>query len=446
MNNPIFKFFSNDKDPNNAQKNQSKNKIVIFAGLIVVLGALMFLVGDKKETSQGSAGNFQIVEENPTAKTQWVGSAVDELTLAKKDLSTLSAKNEALGKEVNELRKLIIDMKKEDEKTVRNSPRIINNSQLTPQKQIVSEFPNPIDITTDKNSTDETSLYTNFPLPNTQNEERFGLTRLGDVPDLDEVEEIRYTPMQGALTFTNIAKPKPKEEKEKKLEGHIISTGSIIKAVLLSGMDAPTMTQAKSSPLPVLMKVTDLSILPNSFAYDIIDCFLMGEGYGDLTAERAYVRINNISCITNKREHIDMSLKGAVSGEDGKLGLKGEVVTKQGALLARTLIAGFLQGVGESFANQNQIITSGWGGTTTQNDDMSAGESIQAGMFQGLSSSAEKLADFYLKMADQVTPVIEISAGREVNVLVTEMARLSTVTKQQTKQEQQNQNQQGENK
>lgn len=439
MNNPILNFFSNDKDPNKAEKNQSKNKIIIFAGLIVVLGALMFLVGDKKETNQVSAGNFQIVEENPTAKTQWVGSAVNELTLAKKDLSTLNSKNEALSKEVNELKKLIVDMKKENETTIRNSPRIINNSQLTPQKEIASELPSPINIVTDENSTDETNLYTNFPLPN---EEKFGLTRLGAVPDLEEVEEIRYTPMQGALSFTNIAKPKPKEEKEKKLEGHIISTGSIIKAVLLSGMDAPTMTQAKSSPLPVLMKVTDLSILPNSFAYDIIDCFLMGEGYGDLTAERAYIRINNISCITNKREHIDMSLKGAVSGEDGKLGLKGEVITKQGALLARTLIAGFLQGVGESFASQNQIVTSGWGGTTTQNGHMSAGESIEAGMFQGLSSSAEKLADFYLKMADQVTPVIEISAGREVNVLVTEMAQLSTVTQQQNQQ----QNQQGENK
>ena len=192
-------------------------------------------------------------------------------------------------------------------------------------------------------------------------------------------------------------------------------------------MDAPTMTQAKSSPLPVLLKVTDLSILPNFFKYDIIDCFLMGEGYGDLTAERAYIRVNNISCITDKRQHIDMALQGAVSGEDGKLGLKGEVVTKQGALLARTLIAGFLQGVGESFANQNQIVTSGWGGTTTTKAEQTAQESIQAGMFQGMSNAAEKLADFYLKMADQIAPVIEISAGREVNVVVTSMTELKVV-------------------
>lgn len=427
MNNPFLKFFSNDKDPNNAQKNQNKNKVIIFVGLIVVLGALMFLVGDKKQkTSSNTAGNFKIVEENPTAKTQWVGSAVDDLALAKKDLINLNTKNESLTKEVNDLKKIIINMQKENTNNLKNN---VKNETRN----------NEMSLQTQSNLIENTdSLYKNFPMPTAENEnhiptqeEKFGLTRLGEVPDLEEIEEIRYTPIEGTLSFTNIAQPKPKEEKPKKLEGHIIPTGSIIKAVLLSGMDAPTMTQAKSSPLPVLMKVTDLSILPNYFAYDIIDCFLMGEGYGDLTAERAYIRVNNISCITNKREHIDMALRGAVSGEDGKLGLKGEVITKQGALLARTLIAGFLQGVGESFANQNQIITSGWGGTTTTTGTMTAGESLQAGAFKGLSSSAEKLADFYLKMADQVTPVIEISAGREINVLVTEMTALNTINNQQ---------------
>lgn len=48
MTNPFLKFFSNDNDPSNAQKNQSKNKIVIFVGLVVVLGALMFMAGIKR--------------------------------------------------------------------------------------------------------------------------------------------------------------------------------------------------------------------------------------------------------------------------------------------------------------------------------------------------------------------------------------------------------------
>lgn len=440
MNNPFLKFFSNDNDPNNAQKNQNKNKIVIFMALIVVLGALMFMAGDKKETSTKSAGNFNLVEEKSMAKTNWVGQGVDELTLTGKHLENLEAKLEALAKDNANLKKIIVEMDKKNKGEFSKF-----NNELANQAK---SFDNKL-AQNDANQSNNSNLYTNFPMPNgdsfvvdNNQSQNFGLTRLGEVPQMEEIEEIRYTPIEGSLSFTNIAKPQPKEEKKKKSEGHIIPTGSIIKSVLLSGMDAPTMTQAKSSPLPVLMKVTDLSILPNFFKYDIIDCFLMGEGYGDLTSERAYVRVNNLSCITNKREHIDMSLQGAVSGEDGKLGLKGEVVTKQGALLARTLVAGFLQGVGESFANQNQIVTSGWGGTTTTNANQTAQESIQAGMFQGLSTAAEKLADFYLKMADQVTPVIEISAGREVNVIVTQMTELDIV--ENTKNKQVSTNTQGE--
>lgn len=429
MTNPFLKFFSNDNDPSNAQKNQSKNKIVIFVGLVVVLGALMFMAGDKKDKNPKAAGNFEIVEENPMAKTNWVGQGVDELTLTGKHLSDVDAKLEALAKDNANLKQIIKEMDKNNKGNFSRLDTELGNQARDFDKKLTSGL---ADV---NQSNDNSNLYTNFPMPNgngfasdnNQSRQTFGLTKVGEVPRLEEIEEVRYTPMESTLSFINVATPKPKEEKRKKVEGQIIPTGSIIKSVLLSGMDAPTMTQAKSSPLPVLLKVTDLSILPNFFKYDIIDCFLMGEGYGDLTAERAYIRVNNISCITNKRQHIDMALQGAVSGEDGKLGLKGEVVTKQGALLARTLIAGFLQGVGESFANQNQIVTSGWGGTTTTKAEQTAQESIQAGMFQGMSNAAEKLADFYLKMADQIAPVIEISAGREVNVVVTSMTELEVV-------------------
>ena len=122
-----------------------------------------------------------------------------------------------------------------------------------------------------------------------------------------------------------------------------------------------------------------------------------------------------------------MPFKGAATGEDGKLGLKGEVVTKQGALLARTLIAGFLQGVGDAFSQQNQVVLTGTTGVTTTTKDLTAGEAMEMGAFSGLSKSAEKLADFYLKMADQVAPVIEISAGREINIITTQMVELKSI-------------------
>lgn len=443
MKNLFIKFFSNDKNPTDAQKNQNKNKVLIFTGIFVIAGALLFLAdgGSKKEPKE-KVGNFNLVEDDPMAKTRWVGEASDDLTLAKKRVDNLDTRNKELSKQVNDLRKIITEMKKENDINKRNYELNLKNIQEAQKKSAENTTVSVLEDTS--NNKKEEDLYKNFPQPNSIDKNRqkpsdYGLTHFGDVPELNEVTQTRYTPIQDSLSFTNIAKPEEKEKTEKKSTRHVIPTGSIVKAVLLSGMDAPTMTQAKTEPLPVLMKVIDLSILPNRWAYNVNECFLMGEGYGDLTSERAYIRVNNISCVTNKGEKIDMAMKGAATGEDGKLGLRGEVVTKQGALLARTLIAGFLQGVGEGFANQNQIVTqNGFGGTTTTNSDTSAKATLQAGAFKGLSKSAEKLADFYLKMADQVSPVIEIAAGREINIITTATLELKTLEEQQKNQNKNN--------
>ncbi|EOY7643906.1 TraB/VirB10 family protein [Campylobacter upsaliensis] len=435
MKNPFMKFFSNDKDINNLEKRQKSNKILISSSIIVILFIFMLLLDNDKKVLQENAGDFKIVNSDEMAKTKWVGEASSDLGLTKKSVDEVLNKNNKLEKEIDELRKIVSE-------AVKNQNKINENNTIneTPLNNTNLENRN-----TNQNNIER--LYQDFPkLSIEENNETFDILNsklpTGKVPELEQIEQTRYTPLTDSLNFTNIAKPEVKEEKEKKTKRHIIPTGSIVKAVLLSGMDAPTMTQAKTEPLPVLMKVTELSILPNSYAYDIQDCFLMGEGYGDLTSERAYIRVNNISCVTNKGQKIDMVMKGAATGEDGKLGLRGEVVTKQGALLARTLIAGFLQGVGESFANKNQIVTqNGFGGTTTTNGTMNAGESLQAGAFEGLSKSAEKLADFYLKMADQVTPVIEISAGREINIITTATLELKTL-EEQDKDEKKSQNNQ----
>lgn len=435
MKNPFMKFFSNDKDINNLERRQKSNKILISSSIIVILFIFMLLLDNDKKVPQENAGDFKIVNSDEMAKTKWVGEASSDLGLTKKSVDEVLNKNNKLEKEIDELRKIVSE-------AVKNQNKINENNTINEMPLNNTNLENK---NTNQNNIER--LYQDFPKPSIEeNNETFDILNsklpTGKVPELEQIEQTRYTPLTDSLNFTNIAKPEVKEEKEKKTKRHIIPTGSIVKAVLLSGMDTPTMTQAKTEPLPVLMKVTELSILPNSYAYDIQDCFLMGEGYGDLTSERAYIRVNNISCVTNKGQKIDMVMKGAATGEDGKLGLRGEVVTKQGALLARTLIAGFLQGVGESFANKNQIVTqNGFGGTTTTNGTMNAGESLQAGAFEGLSKSAEKLADFYLKMADQVTPVIEISAGREVNIITTATLELKTL-EEQDKDEKKSQNNQ----
>lgn len=420
MSNLFLKLFSNDRDPSSAEKNQKVNKALIFVGIFIIMALLLMMLSDEKKEETREIGSFKIIEEDTMAKTRWVGDAAIDLKMTKKDVDGLHKENEKLSKELLELKKIIAEIKANKETEAKE---ILQKNQTVLREE------------------SEERLYMNYPKPNQS--DNLGISRLGEVPEVDRQSLTKYTAIEGALEHAQIAKPSEAKAEVPQKSRKIISTGSITKAVLLSGIDAPTMTQAKTSPLPVLMKVVDLSILPNQWKYDIKECFLVGEGYGDLTAERAYIRTNNISCITHKGDHIDMPFKGAATGEDGKLGLKGEVVTKQGALLARTLIAGFLQGVGEAFSQQNQVTMTGTTGTTKTTKDLNATEAMEMGAFSGLSKSAEKLADFYLKMADQVAPVIEISAGREVNIIATEMVELKSIQEREAKEASRNETQGG---
>jgi len=408
----MMDFFSNDKNPVDTEKIQKRNKFIIFIGIFVILLMLMLLIdNNKSQTKKYEVGDFSIVNEDKTAKTRWVGEAATDLKIAKKRLDQVMQENTELKKQIKDIKSYLKNLN-------------INKNQNTTPLQKKEENNNKNDL----NSffMNQNNLYKKYPKPSEVEPKSLGLNNFGKVPKVPKKRFIKYSKLENTLKYEKIQTPEKKEEKKPKKDIELIPTGTITKVILLSGMDAPTMTAAKTSPLPVIMKVVDMSILPNRWKYNLKECFITGEGYGDLSSERAYIRTNNLSCVTDKGKHIDLPFKGMVTGEDGKLGLRGKVVTKQGALLARTLIAGFLQGVGEAFKQENQVVLTGTEGTTTQYSDLSASEAIKTGAFSGLSKASEKLADFYLKMADQVAPVIEISAGRIVDVVATDKVLLKT--------------------
>lgn len=201
---------------------------------------------------------------------------------------------------------------------------------------------------------------------------------------------------------------------EKKKTKALIPAGAFVKGVLLSGLDAPTGGKAQTSPHPVLIRLVDKAILPNLYKSDIRDCFVIGSGYGDLAAERAYVRLEAVSCVKEGGEVVERRVSGYVSGEDGKVGLLGRVVTKQGALLARMLIAGFVEGIGRIFQQSSTTVVVSPTGTLSTVDPKQA---FQAGIAGGFSEAAKTLVEQYKKLADETYPVVEINAGRRVDVV-----------------------------
>ncbi len=209
-----------------------------------------------------------------------------------------------------------------------------------------------------------------------------------------------------------------KERDSGKKKTSVYLPPSFMAATLLSGLDAPTTDGAKSHPVPVLLRIKDLAFLPNRVKADLKGCFIIAEGTGNLADERAHLRLVTLSCLSKKgKSVIDQKVKGFCVDSDGSIGIRGEVVSKMGAVIARTVLAGFLAGFGDAIKLQSTTVSvSALGQTQT----IDPGKAFQAGAGQGISTASQELAKFYLDLARQSLPVISVQGSRDVTLVVSE--------------------------
>ncbi|EGN5360017.1 conjugal transfer protein TrbI [Salmonella enterica] len=197
---------------------------------------------------------------------------------------------------------------------------------------------------------------------------------------------------------------------------------SIISTVLIAGMDAPTSRDARKDPYPALARVKKDAILPNRFRADIRECGMLAAGFGDLSSERAYFRSEVITCIRDDGAVFEAPLVAYAVGEDGKSGVRGRLVTKQGQYLARALTAGFLQAASQLFNVQSiptiSIKRDGDSSDATPYQQVMSSDALQGAAVSGVGGALNRLADFYMQMAGDLFPVIEIDPGRSVDFIV----------------------------
>jgi len=238
----------------------------------------------------------------------------------------------------------------------------------------------------------------------------------------EELQEREY----GAIEIANNrnagsdSKEKAAEKKSKKKTVYL--PPSFMEATMLSGLDAPTIEGGKGQPVPVLLRIRDLAFLPNRVRANLKGCFVISEGHGSLADERAHLRMTSLSCLSKRGTAvIDQHVKGFVVDSDGKIGLRGTVVSKMGALVARSVLSGFFSGIGDALKAQTTTVSMSPLGQTQTIDP---GQVLQAGAGQGLSSAAKEISKFYLDLARQTMPVIEVGAVRDVTLVISEGVEL----------------------
>lgn len=200
-----------------------------------------------------------------------------------------------------------------------------------------------------------------------------------------------------------------------------IPSGSFSDAVLIEGADANASVTGQQNTSPVTIRLQGNIQMPNNKEFNADGCFIVGEMWGDISSERGNVRTQSISCILKNGKHVDMEFQGHVSFQ-GKGGIRGKPVMRNGMIVGYAGASGLLSGFGEGVKSA-ATPSVGLGATAS----IGAGDVFKQGFGGGASKAADTLSQYWIKRAEQYHPVIDIGAGNQVTVVFQKGFRLETI-------------------
>lgn len=205
-----------------------------------------------------------------------------------------------------------------------------------------------------------------------------------------------------------------------------VPIGTIMSTVAITGVSAAAGPKASSAPFPMTLRVRDVALMPNNHTVDLSDCMVSAAVFGELSSERVQGRTERISCIDTKGTIYSGDLKGYLVGEDSKAGIKGTLVRRTGSLIANSLIAGIGQGISTAL-DQQAIPTINTNGK--QQYQTFDSKTLQHGVSQGTGNAFQEVSKYYMDLAEQIFPVVEISGGRNVDLVLNDDLRLKPLKK-----------------
>jgi conjugal transfer pilus assembly protein TraB len=144
------------------------------------------------------------------------------------------------------------------------------------------------------------------------------------------------------------------------------------------------------------------------------------QAVGDLSSEKAYLKPVVMTCADSPHTVIEIPVKGYVTS-NGKVGIRGEIVSREGDLVTKSFLAGIIGGVG---SGASQFYEPGYalsGGFAVKQSGADAAKNILgSGVGKGINESSSRLSDYLMKRAEQYQPVISIDEGVTVNLVFQE--------------------------
>jgi conjugal transfer pilus assembly protein TraB len=98
--------------------------------------------------------------------------------------------------------------------------------------------------------------------------------------------------------------------------------------------------------------------------------------------------------------------------------MRGRLVSKQGQQIVMALLAGTLSGFSTAMKPTGTVTLNIGDSTTTTTQTNDVKDVLASAGLGGAGSALDRVAQYYLKMAEKLFPVIEIDAGRSIEVVI----------------------------
>ncbi|MDR2781504.1 MAG: TraB/VirB10 family protein [Holosporaceae bacterium] len=218
-------------------------------------------------------------------------------------------------------------------------------------------------------------------------------------------------------------------DSEYDLDENFIFAGTYARAVLVGTVIASAGIGASANPEPVLLRINDMGNLPNNVKGFLKDAIVIGAAYGDLSSESVIIRLERIVKIDNRTGvGIDIPVKGYVAAENGCSKIRGMVFDRAGEVARNAAVAGFMSGMADYLSsNSRSHVTFEPNSGLAQFSPQAGSKMLQQGASKGIGNAVEKYADFIIKRAEQMQPVIMIDGGRKVTIVFTDSVKASAV-------------------
>ncbi|NLR40559.1 TrbI/VirB10 family protein [Novosphingobium sp. ERW19] len=199
---------------------------------------------------------------------------------------------------------------------------------------------------------------------------------------------------------------------------------SIAVARVIVGVDANAGVRSETDPLPVVLRITG----PARSVYDrgrllkteISGCLVNGAARGDLSSEKVYVKLQRMTCPQKGGRYAVSDVKGFIAF-GGKTGVRGRVVSREGALVGQAFLAGLAGGFGRGFAaNSTSLLTGSTVNVNGERQKLGTGDILQGGIGEGVATSGDMVSKYLIERAEQYQPVIEMPTGIDVEIVFLE--------------------------